>query len=130
MCMVKCRVCFKVEGRDKLLVPKLDSLIKHSRMRKCIIAKPKVVMGQYFICPTNSHVKNEKLFVARGLDTVVVQLENGGKAKRKKTNIQFVAIWHLLKQGHPTIDFEGLKGLFKFLIVENCPYKHWSNSIG
>jgi hypothetical protein len=26
------------------------------------------------------------------------------------------------------IDFERLKGLFKFLKVENCPHKHWSNS--
>jgi hypothetical protein len=24
--------------------------------------------------------------------------------------------------------FERLKGFFKFLKVENCPYKHWSNS--
>jgi hypothetical protein len=90
--MVKCWVCFKVEGKDKLLVPKLDSLIKHSRMRKCIIVRLGIAMGQYSICPTNSHVKNEKLFVAIGLDMVVVQLENGGKAKRKKKYIQFVAI--------------------------------------
>ncbi len=84
MHMVKCRVCFKVEWRDKLLVPKLDYFIKHSRMQKCTIVKPKVVIGQYSIFPTNSHVKNEKLFVARALDTFVVQLENGGKVERKK----------------------------------------------
>jgi hypothetical protein len=85
MHMVKCRVCSKVEGRDKLLVPKLDFFIKHSRMWKCTIVKPRVAIGQCYICPTNSHVKNEKLFVAKGLDTVVVQLENGGKAERKKS---------------------------------------------
>jgi D-lyxose ketol-isomerase len=53
-------------------------------MQKCTIARPKVVVGKYSICPTNSHVKNEKLFVARGLDTFVVQLVNGGKVERKK----------------------------------------------
>jgi hypothetical protein len=61
--MVKCQVCSKVEGRDKLLVPKLDSLIKHSRMQKCTIVKPRVTIGQYSICPSNSHVKNEKLLL-------------------------------------------------------------------
>ncbi len=50
------------------------------------------------------------------------------QGKEQKKYIQFVAIWHLLKQGHPTTNFEGLKGVFKFLKVENCPYKHWSNS--
>lgn len=128
MCMVKCRVCFKIEVKDKLLVLKLDSLIKHSRMQKCTIARPKVVVGKYSICPTNSHVKNEKLFATRGLDTIDVQLENGGKVERKKKYIQFVAIWHFLKQGHPMIDFERLKALFKFLKVENCPCKHWFDS--
>jgi hypothetical protein len=29
-------------------------------------------------------MKNEKLFTTRGLDIVVVQLENGDKVKRKK----------------------------------------------
>jgi hypothetical protein len=28
------------------------------------------------------------------------------------------------------IDFERLRGLFKFLKVENCPRKHWSDSTG
>jgi hypothetical protein len=115
--MVKCWVFFKVNGKDKLLVLKLDSLIKHSRMQKSTITRLGVVVGRYFICPTNSHVKNEKFFVAKGLDMVVAQLEDGGKAERKKKYIQFVVIWHLLKQGHPMIDFEGLKGLFKFLKV-------------
>ncbi len=127
MHMVKCRVCFKVQRRDKLLVPKLDSLIKHSRMRKCTIAKLGVARGQYFICPTNSHVKNDKLFTTRGLDTIVVQRENGGKVEGKKY-IQFVAIWHLLKQGCPMTNFERLKWLFQVFKGGKLPPKHWSNS--
>ncbi len=43
--MVKCRVCSKVKGRDKLLVLKLDFLIKHSGMQKCTIARPIVAVG-------------------------------------------------------------------------------------
>jgi hypothetical protein len=32
MCMVKCWVCYRIEGKDKLLVLKLDFLIKHLGM--------------------------------------------------------------------------------------------------
>jgi hypothetical protein len=38
--------------------------------------------------------------------TIVIQLVNGGKVEKKKKYIQFVAIWHLLKQSHPMTDFE------------------------
>jgi len=117
MCMVKCRVCSKVKGNEKLLVSKLDSLIKHSGLQKCTIARLGADVRKYSICPTNSHVKNKKLFAAKGLDMVAIQLESGGKVEREKNYIQFVAIWHLFKQGHPMMDFEGLKGLFKFLKV-------------
>ncbi len=124
MCMVKCWVCYKVERRDKLLFLKLDFLTKHSGMQKCTIVGPRVVVGQYSTYPINSHVKNEKLLTVRGLDIVDVQLENGGKVEKEKKYIQFVAIWHLLKQGRPMIDFERLK----FLKVENCLRKHWFDS--
>jgi len=43
--MVKCNVCFTIERRDKLLVPKLDSLVKHFGLKKCIIAKPNIIVG-------------------------------------------------------------------------------------
>jgi hypothetical protein len=46
MKMVKCKVCFVVEGTNKLLVPKLDSLVKHFEAKKCIVAKPKVIIEQ------------------------------------------------------------------------------------
>ncbi len=35
MKMVRCRVSFKINSRKKLLMPKLDSFIKHSSLNKC-----------------------------------------------------------------------------------------------
>lgn len=32
------------EGENKLLVPKFDSFIKHSSLKKCIIVKPRMVV--------------------------------------------------------------------------------------
>jgi hypothetical protein len=35
MKMVRCKICPDIERREKLLVLKLNPLIKHSKMRKC-----------------------------------------------------------------------------------------------
>jgi hypothetical protein len=35
--MVQCRICFEIEGSKKLLVLKLNSLIKHFGLKKCVI---------------------------------------------------------------------------------------------
>jgi hypothetical protein len=59
MKMVKCKICSDIEGREKFIVPKLDSFIKHFGMKKCSKAKLKVFLGQYFSCPFNSHLKNK-----------------------------------------------------------------------
>ncbi len=59
-------------------------LIKHLGMWKCTITRLGVAIGKYSICPTNSHVKNEKLFTTRDLDTIAIQLVNGGQGKEKK----------------------------------------------
>jgi len=87
MKMVRCKICPDIEGKEKLLVPKLDSLIKHSRVRKCNKARLGVILGQSFFCPSNVHVKNEKLHASRGRDTIVVQIANGNKVGKKKNAI-------------------------------------------
>ncbi len=58
--------------REKLLVPKLDSFIKHFRLKKCTNVRLGVILGQYFLCPSNAHMKNEKLQAFKGCDTIVV----------------------------------------------------------
>lgn len=82
--MVKCKICLDIEGREKLLVSKLDSFIKHFNVSKCNKVRLGVVLGQSFICPSNVNVENEKLHVSKGHDIIVVQITNGDKAKKKK----------------------------------------------
>ncbi len=72
MKMIKCKICFNIEGKEKLIVPKLNSLIKHFGLKKCSKAKPWIILGQSFLCPFNVHVKNDKLHASRGSDIVVV----------------------------------------------------------
>jgi hypothetical protein len=64
-------------------VPKLDSLMKHCNLGECTKARHGVASGQFFSCPTNQHVKNEKLFTYIGCDTIVVQMANQEKVENK-----------------------------------------------
>jgi hypothetical protein len=57
-------------------------------------------------------VKYEKVYGIRWHINIVEQLHNGGKAEKKK--VQFVGLQHLLKQGHPMIDFEEFKLFLDF----------------
>jgi hypothetical protein len=54
-------------------------------------------------------VKYERVYGIRWHFNVVEKLHNGEKAEK---NVQFVGLWHLLKQGHPMIDFEEFKHFF------------------
>jgi hypothetical protein len=120
MMIARCKICSKIEVENKLLVPKFDSFIKHSSLKKCIIVKPIMVVGAYYVNPNNAHVKNEKLYVSIRHDT---STSKARKAKNKKKYVQFIAIWHLLKQGHPTIDFENFLLFEQMLMCMSC--KQW-----
>jgi hypothetical protein len=49
MGMVQCKIYSQIEGREKMLVLKLDSLIKQSTFRKCLLARPRITVGEYFV---------------------------------------------------------------------------------
>ncbi len=42
------RIYLVVEGKEKLLNPKLDNLQKHSSKRKNLVVHQRVVMGEYY----------------------------------------------------------------------------------
>ncbi len=40
--LMKCKVCSKIDGKDKIFAPKIGSLHKHVGRRKALVAIPKV----------------------------------------------------------------------------------------
>ncbi len=44
---VKCMICTSIEGKDKLLAPKLNSLLKHAGRWKCKVSMPSVECSPY-----------------------------------------------------------------------------------
>jgi hypothetical protein len=57
-----CIACF-VEGKEKLLAPKLDSLLKHQGHRKAKKSMPGVDVGQFYFNKDYVHAKNEHAYM-------------------------------------------------------------------
>jgi hypothetical protein len=128
---VRCLVCTKIEGRDKLLAPKLDTLWKHGGRRKAHVDIPGVARkGEFFTALDCAHLKNEVLFLATGCDTVLEQIVAGETLERKKKVVQSVCIFILLRDGRPMGDYGGMKELMQYLHIPNCPLKHWAETTG
>jgi hypothetical protein len=49
----KCKVCNKIEGCGKILVPKLDSFWKHARHKKVVTTIVYVATKEYYFLKTN-----------------------------------------------------------------------------
>jgi hypothetical protein len=52
--MVWFKVCFVVEEKDKFLMLKMVYLVKHYGLKKCIIAKLRINVGQFYMFTTNT----------------------------------------------------------------------------
>jgi hypothetical protein len=62
MHMVSCKISSIVELKEKLLVPKLDELIKHNGRKKCKIVKLDRAIDNFYVIHLDSqHVWNEKI---------------------------------------------------------------------
>ena len=121
---VRCRICIAVEGREKLLIPKIDSLWKHAGRRRALVNVGKVKKGNFYFLSTNVHVKNERIYFSRGGDTVLQQVAQGVVQERKRKEVQFRLLFHVFSLGRPMTDFAASKVLFQQLNVPNFPLKH------
>ncbi len=55
-------VCTFVEGKEKLLAPKLDSLLKHQGCCKAKVYVPMVDVDNFYSNKNFIHVKNEQCY--------------------------------------------------------------------
>jgi hypothetical protein len=62
--MVRCKVCYLVGGKDKILNPKLDGLHKHARKMKTLISHPRVLVNESYINNDWQHQRNERAYVS------------------------------------------------------------------
>jgi hypothetical protein len=67
---VRCKVCYEVEGREKLLVPKIDSLWKHAGRRRALTSIGTMKKEDHYFLTTNQHVRNEHVYFSHLEDTI------------------------------------------------------------
>jgi hypothetical protein len=60
---VWCKVCTHVKGKEKLLAPNLDSLLKHVNCYKCKVSMPSVDTSFYYFNKNLVHAKNEHAYI-------------------------------------------------------------------
>jgi hypothetical protein len=72
---VRCKVCTKIKGKEKLLAPKLDNLWKHNGRRKALGTISKVFkVGEYYMNKDFVHAKSEHLYCSIRKDTIANQI--------------------------------------------------------
>ncbi len=59
---VWCKICNNIEGKPKLLAPKLDTLHKHVGHCKATILNSGIVVRDYSYCKDVAHAKNERTY--------------------------------------------------------------------
>lgn len=127
---VLCKVCTDIEGREKLLVPKIDSLMKHAMRRRATTDIGKVKRSEYFYLGNNQHVKNERIFFVKGGETILTKVMAGVKKERRLKEMQMRCLFHVLQQGWRMADFTAMRELLVNLMVPEIPRKHWSQPCG
>jgi len=87
---VKCKVCSKIKGHNKLLVLKLNYMWKHIGQRKATTTIFNVMaMGEYYFSRKNQDVFNEILYVSKGKDYVMQQVVARTVVEVKKKDCSF-----------------------------------------
>jgi len=120
MTQVRCKICKEVE-KKKLLVPKFNGLQKHGGHWKATSAHPKVVVDQYYINNMFSMLRMSCISWVNFYGSTSCEWRSY-KAKRKF--VQFVVIFHVLKQGQHMLDFKGCEDLFDFFKMPKNLQKH------
>ncbi len=106
-------------------MPKLDRLHKHIGRRKHTKPRLGSNLGDFYINYDSEHAKNEKIYNTTRFDSIIDQELNAKKAYKKKKNLEFVIIFHLLKQGKPMTYYECMESFFAFLKVGKVFKLHW-----
>jgi hypothetical protein len=130
--MVKCRTYTTVDGREKLLAPKLDTLLKYEGRRRAAenMSAKGLKKGEVYVLKSCRHQHNSAIFAARKPNSILKQVNLFGTLERKKKKVQFASLFHILSQGRPLVYYESLERLYEFLDVPNLPRMHWCDSSG
>ncbi len=115
-----------MESKEKILVPKLDNMLKHVGHHKATILGPCRVKVGFFVFKNNyQHACNEGIYTTFKCHSIIDLIDSKIPHDKRQKFVLFFSIYHLMFQGRAMTSFEGLKDLFIVLKV-----KHILKNIG
>jgi hypothetical protein len=114
---VRCIICSKVNGRDKILDAKDDNLKKHQGWKRALSDLPslKVKKGEWYWDHNSVHKRAERTFATLPVNDIGTLVTTSAPPKRKE--VQMAVIFHLLQFGRPMTEYPPMKELLQFLGV-------------
>ena len=91
---------------------------------------PGVKKGDPIIKQTCKHQQNQRMFTKRGPQTVLGLCNAWSDGTRRKKQVQFATLLHVLGHGKPMKEYEKLEKLYNRLDFPDVPRMHWSGSLG
>lgn len=92
--LVRCKVCSKINGKDKIFSLKIETLQKHAGRRKTLMVVPRICgVGEYYLSKYSVRAKNETWLnaIARK-DLVIKQVYHDVVGEREKNWCSFLPI--------------------------------------
>ncbi len=80
------KICSGLDGKEKLLFLKSNSLQKHACRQKCKITILGLTMGQYFMFMNIQHAKNEWLWANKGQNAIAKMVIVSNEAIEKSVS--------------------------------------------
>ncbi len=80
MHMVRCKVCFQVESKEKFLNLKLDGLQNHVGKQNALVVHLGILMSEYCINNDSQHQKDERVPASWGPNSIMEMVVSEGKA--------------------------------------------------
>jgi hypothetical protein len=91
---VKYKICSKIEGKEKLLAPKLDNLWKHGGRRKPLTNIQGVYKAcEYYMNKYLVHTKNEWLYTIIRKDLLLIRFPMLLLVRGKKSRFNFLFVF-------------------------------------
>ena len=106
------QTCSHIEGKDKLLQPKIVNLWKYDGRKTSLVDGNGLKKGDHYMKQDCKHAKKDKTQVGRMGNNVLDQLHYHAILDNKRKWVQFIIVLHLMDEEKPLSNYEALKNFF------------------
>ncbi len=106
---MKCEIFLEVKHKDKIIVAKWNPLQKHINQRKTNKPMKGMKKREWYINNDCEHSKNQIAYASKRKRSILYQVTNGLVHGKCKKLVECATLFHTLKHGIPTYEYEAHK---------------------